>query len=158
MKQPPSPNTEARYETIPQIRRGAESVIGAVVSVKCGAFCGFGAEMKYLICYQLNLFLACDVLLCSIFRGMFPHTLSSSWAGSENRFTRWTCLKLSILDVYLDWLGVEYPYSDKWPESCSHCDKWAFLIERNRAYFTTDGKRLFYGNPPYPVIVTQSRK
>lgn len=103
--------------------------------------------MKYLICYQLNLFLSCDVLLCSIFRGMFPHTLSSSWSGSENRFTSWICSKLSILDVYLDRLGVEYPYPDKWLKSCSHCDKWAFLIEKNRAYFTTDGKRLFYGNP-----------
>ena len=145
---PPSPPCkEANHEVFPQIRRGAESTIGAVVSVECGAVCGVGAEMKYLICYQLNLFLACDVLLCSLFRGMFPHTLSSSWAYSKNRLTRWLCAKLSILDVYLDWLGVEYPYPDKWPKNASHCDKWAFLIERNRAYFTTDGKGLFYGNP-----------
>jgi len=138
------------YERLPKLRRRPLATSENVGFAECGAVCGAdmgGYDVKYLLCYQINLFLACDVLLCSLFRGMFPHTLSSSWAGSKNPFTRWLCSKLAFLDLYLDWLGVKYPYPDKWPENASHCVKWAFLVEKNRAYVTTDGKELFYGNP-----------
>lgn len=102
----------------------------------------------FILCYTCNLFLALDTLACQLIYNRYPWTLSSreTREGDESILSV-DGKEMSILDRYLDWIGVKMPDPEyQWIlEIPNHYRKWVELENIDRHYFRTDGKDIYYG-------------